>query len=288
MDTNFDDSQIVFSDEVMRRLEAQLWTPIRYPDAVLAVGIDLKRTVLLHGPFGTGKTSAAMITAKIAIEKGWTFLAANPSDSIEDVLAVAALYDRTVVVYEDIERVANNNDDGIAGLLDAFDGITAKGQQRILILTTNKQKKIPKGLLRPGRIDAEIEVAGLDRGGIMRLLPQLIQGSRLSPAIDYDQVAAAMEGFLPAFVSETADTAQLYAISRMQGSVEYAITTEDLVAAAGTVHSLLDAHNEASSDSQSRTLGEAFEDSVRGVVDGAKVTLTYDKGTISVEDKGEK
>ncbi|MGH3388489.1 MAG: AAA family ATPase, partial [Actinomadura sp.] len=162
----FDAEQIVFADQVERTLNAKLWSVLRYPDVVRQQGVPLKRAVLLYGPYGTDKTSAGIITGQISVENGWTFLSAKTGDNIEDVLRTARLYQKAVVVFfEDIDRESANDEDGLAELLDAFDGVTAKGGELIVVMTTNRYQDIPKGMLRPGRLDAVVKIAELDRGG---------------------------------------------------------------------------------------------------------------------------
>ena len=69
-----DASKVIYSDEVMIQLEANLWSLLRWPDQLESQGVSMKRAVLLEGPYGSGKTLAAYLTAKEAVASGVTFI----------------------------------------------------------------------------------------------------------------------------------------------------------------------------------------------------------------------
>lgn len=240
----FDARQVVFSDVATEQIENLLFGPIRRADDYRAELIPLKRALLLHGPYGTGKTSVGMITAQVAGANGWTFITARSGDKVEDVLQTAQLYQPAVVLVEDVEVQSSSSDPRtVSALLDAFDGATSKGTEIIMVLTSNRPEEIHKGMLRPGRIDATIEIAELDRGGIERLIKAVVNPMKLDDAVDYDAVAAAMPGFLPAFVKAAIDRAKTWAVNR-QGR-DYVLTTKDLAGAAVSLHDQLKRMQEA-------------------------------------------
>lgn len=277
-----DPKLIVFSDLATKTLEAKLWSAIRYPDVVAAEGVSLKRTILLYGPYGTGKTSAGSITGQIAVDNGWTFLSAKTGDNIEEVLSTARLYGKTVVFYEDIDRDNPDDGDSLSDLLDAFDGITTKGGQLVVVLTTNRYKDIPKGMLRPGRLDATIKIAELDRGGCERLIRALVPNGKLAKDIDFDVVFTAMEGYLPAFIRESVNSAKLFAISRLNGAANFVISTQDLVDAADSLREQFDAHNDAPEDISVPSLDRAFQRAIQEQLANGSLVMEYgDKGVIS-------
>lgn len=275
LNLDVDMSKIIFSDKVMEELGGLVWSSLRHADAMRCEGLSLKRAILLHGPYGTGKTSTGIITAKEAVAAGWTFLSAKPGrDKVENVLQTARLYEPAVVFVEDIDAQTENGEaDAVSRLLDAFDGITSKGGELMIVLTTNHLDRIHKGMLRPGRLDAIVEIAGLDRHGIERLIKAVVAKGKLSEDVDYDAVYAHMDGFLPAFVRETINRAVTFAIARTEGDVNYVITTEDLAHAAESLLPQLEALNGAGEGSKRPTLDKALTGIVADVL--AKVE-TYD------------
>ena len=276
MNVDIDRSKIVFSDAVEDMLEGTVWAPIKYADAMRRENIPLKRALLLHGPYGTGKSSAGLLTAQVAAANGWTFLSAKPGrDKVEDVLRTARLYEPAVVFVEDIDAEANDGDTtNVTRLLDAFDGITSKGGELMVVLTTNHLDRIHKGMLRPGRLDAIVEIAGLDRNGVERLIKAVVPEGKLSDTCDYDAVYAAMDGFLPAFVRETINRAVSFAIARLKGEGHYVIDTPDLIHAAESLRPQLDALENAGEGVKAPSVEKAFLSIVEGAVSRIK---TYDE-----------
>jgi SpoVK/Ycf46/Vps4 family AAA+-type ATPase len=273
----FEPSQIVFADDVMASLEGTLWTPLRYTDAMRRENMSLKRAVLLHGPFGTGKTSIGQLTAGIAVENGWTFISARPGrDKPQDALRTARLYQPAVVFIEDIDGAASTADDGeVTKLLDAFDGITSKGGEVIVALTTNHIERIHKGMLRPGRLDSVIHIESLDRNGTERLIRAVVDPAKLDPECDFDAIFKAMTGFYPAFVREAVNRAVTYALGRLEGERNYTISTPDLVGAAHSLQDQLKALEDASEGERRPTLDVTLMETIKKAITSGDVQ-TYD------------
>ena len=258
--SSFRADQVIFSDEATAMLEGTIHAPIRYTEAMRREGVPLKRAVLLEGPFGTGKTSEGQIVAQIATDNGWTFISARPGrDKIEDVLRTARLYQPAVVFVEDIDgATSTGEDDEVTKMLDAFDGITAKGGELMVVMTTNHVERIHKGMLRPGRLDAVVHIGSLDTNGIQRLVRAVVDPSKLADDVDFDAVGEAMEGFYPAFVREAITRAVTFAIGRLEGESNYVIDTPDLVGAANSLTPQLAALHDASEGVRRPTLDGAF------------------------------
>lgn len=266
LDVNrFNSGEIVFSQSVTEQLEAGVWAPIRYTEAFREEGLRTKRTALLYGPYGTGKSSAGLMTAQIAIANGWTFLSAKPGeDDISDVLATAKLYEPAVVFIEDVDtQTSSSDDDEVAELLDAFDGITAKGGDLVIVMTTNHQERIHKGMFRPGRLDSIIEINSLDRESVERLIKVVVPAGKLDQNVDFDAVYQTMEGFYPAFVREAVERAKTFAVSRGMGARNYVLTTDDLSKAAMSLHPQLAVLNGAGEGEKQPELEAALGTVVR-------------------------
>lgn len=269
----FNPEHIVFASSVANSIDHALFAPLRHSQAFRNDGIPLKRAVLLHGPYGTGKTSVGMMTAKEAIKAGWTFVMARPGrDKIKDVLTTARLYAPAVVWVEDIDTdTGSSNPKAISEMLDAFDGITTKAGEIMIAMSTNHIKRVPVGMLRPGRLDYVIEIAGLDREATERLVRVVVAKDKLDEHVDFDAVHAQMDGFLPAFVKATVDRARGFAITRMQGLSVYKLTTADLVNAAISLHPQLKLHQDATEPQPLPTLDRALEQRVTKAVTDMRI-----------------
>jgi transitional endoplasmic reticulum ATPase len=272
----FDPNHIVFAAGVQEKLDGALLSPLRWPQAYRREGINLKRAVLLHGPYGTGKTSVGMITAKVAVENGWTFVMARPGrDRVQDVLTTARLYAPAVVWVEDIDTdTGSSNPKAISEMLDAFDGINSKHGEIMVAMSTNHIDRVPPGMLRPGRLDFVIEVAELDRAATEKLLWVVVAPGKLAPDVDFDAVYAEMTGFLPAFVKATADRARSFAINRTHGNTDYVLTTDDLVNAARSLHDQLKLHQGASDPAPLPTADKVLKSLVASGAEGMQLART--------------
>jgi transitional endoplasmic reticulum ATPase len=216
-----DKNKVVYAADTYAQVEASIFSAIRFPAALRKAGVSLKSAVLLSGTFGVGKTLLAYLTGQECEAHGVTFIQVRPNrDSIEEAIQTAAMYSPSVVFFEDLDTISNAataETDHISGLLEMFDGVRAKGREVMAILTTNHPELIHKGMLRPGRLDAVIEVGAPDKQGIIRLCKTLIPAELLAPGIteaEWDAAGEAMDGYLPAFVHEACKRAIKYSLVR--------------------------------------------------------------------------
>lgn len=265
-----DDNNVVYSQEIRNQLNANVWSLVEHTEATLAAGLPLKRAVLLEGPYGTGKTLAAFLTAQRCVNNDWTFIYCRPAeDNIHTVMQTARMYQPAVVFFEDMDEVsdASATDDGqMTRLLDTFDGIAAKNTNIMVLLTTNHPERIHKGMLRPGRLDAVISIGALDAEGVATLIRATVPKEMLG-TVDVNAVFAEMSEFMPAFVKEAVDRAKRYAITRAGTAEGLTLNTEDFVGAARGLKPQLELMNGARShekgDRFERVFGHMVEDQIR-------------------------
>lgn len=282
-----DPRQFVYSEQVWADAEAHIFSPMKHRKLLDSLGLDPKRVVLLEGPFGTGKSGLGRIAARVAVANGWTALFCRPGeDDPFAVMRTASLYlpiegkevGGCMVFMEDIDVLSQRNNDPqyTSKLLDTFDGFETKGRPFVLVLTTNHANEITQGMTRPGRIHGIISIGAMDRPGVERLTRTVI-GDQLAEDVDFDQVYAATEGYMPAFVKEAIERALRYTIART-GEVSL-ITTEDLVHAMGSLRGQFDLHM-AANDRPDRapTLDRALREAIAGQVTiDANIAETVDE-----------
>ena len=121
-------------------------------------GIPYKRTYLLEGIPGTGKTSlifaiASMLELDISI--------INFGPDMDDTIfmgAVASLHDNSILLIEDVDALflerqsSNKSAISFSGVLNTLDGVTRRNKL-ITFITTNHIENLDQALIRPGRID---------------------------------------------------------------------------------------------------------------------------------------
>lgn len=137
-------------------------------------GIPYQLGILLHGKPGTGKSSLIRAIATY-LNYDIYILSAQNLHRIDD--AMSSLPKKSIIVIEDIDcdkivhsrenkpldkinpDVANNTISfaSLSDVLNAIDGICSV-HGRIMIITTNHPEKLDNALLRPGRVDLDVEV----------------------------------------------------------------------------------------------------------------------------------
>ncbi|WP_327719903.1 ATP-binding protein [Streptomyces sp. NBC_00490] len=264
-----DPKQVIYSDDVLTQLQTNVWSLIEHTDLMRELGESLKRAVLLEGPYGTGKSLAAFLTAQKCQANGWTFLFVKPGDDLDAAMRTAQLYSPAVVFFEDIDVIGEAGDPArVSKLLDSFDGIGAKGAEVVAILTTNRKDRIHKGMLRPGRLDAVISINHLDESGVEKLIKAHVPEDMLR-VMDYARVFESFKEFTPAFAKEAISRAKRYAITR-EGGKPTMLTTSDFVNAAASLAPQLELMHAAQEEKTLPTLDKAFMDRVADVVDAMR------------------
>ncbi|NJP50105.1 ATP-binding protein [Streptomyces sp. SBST2-5] len=262
-------AHVIYSDDVLQQLNTNIWALIEHTDLMRELGEVLKRAVLLEGPYGTGKSLAAFLTAQKCVEHGWTFLFVKPGDDLDAAMRTAQLYAPAVVFFEDIDVIGEAGDPArVSKLLDSFDGIGAKGAEVVAILTTNRKDKIHKGMLRPGRLDAVISINYLDQAGVEKLIKAHVPADMLR-VMDYGKVFEAFADFTPAFAKEAISRAKRYAIAREGGKPRF-LTTSDFIGAANSLKPQLDLMHAAEEEKATPTVDKAFREVVADVIDAMR------------------
>lgn len=273
---------IVYTDEVMDSLEMCLWGVIRNRQLLKSDRRKTNKRVLLYGPYGTGKSECGRHTAKIAVDNGVTFIqhfsGEGGLDELRQAAMTARLYAPSVLFIEDVDlyaKVGTGNSDmeqaAQSKLLELFDGITAKDDGVIIVMTSNKAADFSKGMLRAGRVDRMIEIGPLDRAATEKMIRRVIGEDRIDPKTDFDAVWEAMTGFEPAFVRTTFDQAAEAALIRNANRLrsegfpeaqigreakKFVLGTSDFVTAANLLRPQHDLH---ASKSDSPERGTTFE-----------------------------
>lgn len=242
------ENTLIFSKQVMDALTTGIFTPIEYSEACRRNKVPLKRGVLLSGPYGTGKTLTATVTAIKAVRAGWTFVYLDSVLDLARGLEFAARYAPAVIFAEDIDRVlTGERTAAMDSVLNTLDGINTKEQELIAIFTTNHSDQINPAALRMGRIDNFIEVSPPDAVAAQRLATLYGRGL-LAPNANLETIGERLAGKIPAFIRETIERAKLQAIARLAGgSIEGEVLESDIVAAADEMekhHAALDPKKE--------------------------------------------
>lgn len=216
-----DENQLVFSDAIQAAVNTNLFTPIRRARDCIANGIPLKRGILLGGTYGCGKTLAAVVASRIAVDNGITFIYCERADELGDAVEFAKQYQSpaAVVFVEDIDRsMSGERSVEMDAILNVVDGIESKKNNIIVVLTTNDLQAINTAMLRPGRLDAVIDVQAPDAKAVEKLLRNY-GGGMVARDADLSAVGRELQGNIPAVIAEVVKRAKLSQLS-LQGPGE--------------------------------------------------------------------
>ena len=252
------EEELVLSRHTEVHMQANLWTPIQKPKEAAALGVPLKRAMLLYGKYGVGKTLAAHRTAHISLEHGRTFIYVPKSEDLARAYEFADQVSPAVLFVEDVDRITMDKVQ-LSTLANVLDGVTSKGAGVYLVATTNHIDAIPGILLRPGRFDMHLELSVPDEPAIEKLIalyaPQIT--GKVKVAVE------ALEGQIPAVIREACERAKLYALTRGEGT---SIMAQDLADAANGMQQEMDRIQEANADRQEKSVGDQLADNLRTVI----------------------
>lgn len=243
---SIDEAMLILPKHIERMVNVNLFTPITRPLDLLANGIALKRGILLGGIYGTGKTMTAAVASKLAVQAGITYIYIPRADELPEAIQFAKQYQSPscVIFCEDIDRVVTGDRTvAMDDILNTIDGIDSKTSNIIVVLTTNHMENINRAMLRPGRLDAVIEVPPPDAEAITRLIRAYGKGA-IDPDADLSAVGAVLAGNIPAVVAEVVKRAKIAQVALQEpGTYVTMLTADALLDAAHTIMSQVELLN---------------------------------------------
>ncbi|WP_425615961.1 AAA family ATPase [Anatilimnocola sp. NA78] len=168
---------VVLPTGVMENLIADSRRFLENRNWYLERGIPYRRGYLLYGPPGTGKSSTVVaIASALKMDIAILNLAGSSLDDSELAEILCELPVNALLLIEDIDCVFvqreatedKHNKVTFSGLLNALDGVAA-GEGRLLFATTNHRERLDAALIRPGRIDRQLEIGYANRDQIGRM-----------------------------------------------------------------------------------------------------------------------
>lgn len=132
-----------------------------------------KRSYLLHGPAGTGKTSHINMIVSEVIEKSNAIVISasqncsitSLSDMVESIRKIEK--DRLVlIIFEDVDEFFYDDESELTNFLDG----STQSSNIIFVMTTNKIENFPPRMLRPSRIDEVYEILCPEKDDIKQYL----------------------------------------------------------------------------------------------------------------------
>ncbi len=258
--------QLQLNRDTRDLLQAAVWTPIQKTARCRQHHIPLKRGILLEGPYGTGKSLFATETATVTQENGWTFVYLDDVRWLAQAYDFAQFYSPAVLFAEDIDTVLGSDGELPDAIRNTIDAVNTKSCDIIMVLTTNHAEKLPKSILRPGRLDAVVPFRAPDPETAEALLRQYA-GALLAEDQDLSDVCRKLAGRIPAVIREVVERSKLQMIQR--STDDEALIARDLSLAADSMvhHLALQEAEQPERESVAELFGKGFGHGAGGQIE---------------------
>lgn len=292
------EKRLILSEEARAAVGALLWAPIEMPQALATIGVPARRTILIEGPFGTGKTLIAYHTAQKAVRHGRTFVYLKDVKDLAKAVEFASKhYAPAVLFVEDIDRAfdGTSNKENVE-IMNVIDGIDSKDRDLIIVFTTNYRDRIPAGMMRHERIDAEIKIGRATPDQALELV-KMYAGDKLDEESDMALIGQITAGMSPASIRGVVNTAMQYAIYRNEGDIRFLIDDQDLKLAALNAKAQMEAANrevqrppssiELFGTAIGSQISKGVSDAVASIVSGSALHPAQGVATVGVNGKAQ-
>ncbi|KAL3636878.1 hypothetical protein CASFOL_019177 [Castilleja foliolosa] len=227
--------------DIFRRAFASRVFP---PHVTSKLGIKHVKGMLLYGPPGTGKTLMARQIGKMLngkepkIVNGPEVLSkfvGETEKNVRDLFADAENDQRTkgdqselhIIIFDEIDAICKSrgstrdgtgvHDSIVNQLLTKIDGVESLNNV-LLIGMTNRKDLLDEALLRPGRLEVQVEISLPDENGRLQILQihtnKMKESSFLAPDINLEELAARTKNYSGAELEGVVKSAVSYALNR--------------------------------------------------------------------------
>ncbi|CAL0331396.1 unnamed protein product [Lupinus luteus] len=227
--------------DIFRRAFASRVFP---PHVTSKLGIKHVKGMLLYGPPGTGKTLMARQIGKILngkepkIVNGPEVLSkfvGETEKNVRDLFADAEQEQRSrgdesdlhVIIFDEIDAICKSrgstrdgtgvHDSIVNQLLTKIDGVESLNNV-LLIGMTNRKDMLDEALLRPGRLEVQVEINLPDENGRLQILQihtnKMKENSFLAPDVNLQELAARTKNYSGAELEGVVKSAVSYALNR--------------------------------------------------------------------------
>ncbi|KAL4857940.1 Vesicle-fusing ATPase [Chlorella vulgaris] len=258
-------------EQIFRRAFASRVFP---PSVVERLGIRHVRGVLLYGPPGTGKTLIARQIGKMLNGKEPKivngpevlnkYVGASEenirnlfADAESDYKRMGEESDLHVIIFDEIDAICKSrgsvkdgsgvHDTIVNQLLTKIDGVDALNNI-LLIGMTNRKDMLDEALLRPGRLEVQVEIGLPDERGRVQILQihtsKMAANSFLDADVDLAELAARTKNFSGAEIEGLVKSATSFALNRQVdvSMVDFAAALQEVKPAFGAVIESLESY----------------------------------------------
>lgn len=151
---------IAMDSDLKKKVKSDLEAFLKSKQYYHRLGRVWKRSYLLYGPSGTGKSSFIAAMAKFLSYDVYDIDLSKVVDDSDLKMLLLQTSSKSLVVVEDLDRFITSNSTtvSLSGILNFMDGIlnSCCGDEKLMVFTMNSKEKMDPAVLRPGRIDVHI------------------------------------------------------------------------------------------------------------------------------------
>lgn len=150
---------VVMDMDLKNKVKSDLESFLKSKQYYHRLGKVWKRSYLLHGPSGTGKSTFIAGIANMLNYDVYDVDLSKVTDDSDLKMLLLQTTSKSLIVVEDLDSYLGTKSTApsLSGILNFMDGIfSCCGEERIMIFTINNKDQIDPTVLRPGRIDVHI------------------------------------------------------------------------------------------------------------------------------------
>ncbi|MGK0208969.1 MAG: transitional endoplasmic reticulum ATPase [Patescibacteria group bacterium] len=228
-------------EDAKQKLRELVELPLLRPDLFESAGIKPSKGVLLFGPPGTGKT---LLAKAVANEANANFISIKGPELISkwvgesekhlrDIFKKARQVAPAIIFFDEFDSISKARGSGLNDssekvvnqLLTELDGVEEL-EKVVIIAATNRKDLIDEALLRPGRIDAHVELGYPEAETRKKILEVHTGKMPVAKGVKLDSYLSKMEGWTGAEIEMFAREAGMGAIRRSYKSESKELTIE--------------------------------------------------------------
>lgn len=241
--------------DAKEKLRELVELPLLRPDLYKAAGIKPSKGVLLYGPPGTGKT---LLAKAVATESNANFISVKGPELISkwvgesekhvrEIFKKAKQVSPAIIFFDEFDSISKSRGSSGAScdssekvvnqLLTELDGVEDL-ENVMIIAATNRKDLIDPAILRPGRIDAHVELVNPDFETLKEIYKVHTKNMPLEKGIDLSDFAKRSDGWTGADVESLCRNAGVNSIKRNykeEDLKKVTITKEDFEKAFETI-----------------------------------------------------
>ncbi|KAK8702396.1 hypothetical protein V6N13_020752 [Hibiscus sabdariffa] len=151
---------LAMESDLKNKVKSDLYSFVKAKQYYHRLGRAWKRSYLLYGPSGTGKSSFIAAMANFLSYDVYDIDLSKVSDDSDLKFLLLQSTTKSLIVIEDLGRYLMEKSTAVTlpGILSFMDGILTSGcgEERVMVFTMNSKDHVDPAILRPGRIDVHL------------------------------------------------------------------------------------------------------------------------------------